>query len=1833
MSWKKYGGTNKLDKFNNLSVSTIVTDQFTLRNIYVGDWDICGGLRTRDDGNFGRDVNVVGTITCGNINILGTLGVLDTRIVGDLIIDNNVFVGQDIYMSSDTSAGTLFHGDNEMFGFNTYDPEATVDISSGLTKSLYIQSSAPTNKNVIAQNATHDAITVNVEPTTAYIDFYVDGSLNDSNTPDGRLVYEQGGNFTIDVSNVMKVRPRTIFSQDLNRNFLGDERLIVYTEPSDTTTYLPEVYNQQDFRTGTGAYFVTGDNSSNVFVRLATEQGSGLSVGGGYFLNNRIMGTLALTDASSTIYPALTVISGNLTTNLKTSIAINKSTVSTTADGTNRYAMDINGPIKLVHEESIGVLDASFEILRTEFFGNAGFAVGGPSSSTAPHTQFFGRTTDGGYTWSTLRLVNLSGNPNPNSLENTPHGFTSIFMQSANNIYIAGDSGYFFNSTNGGQTWATVTYNNPTNLPIQANALHITTPSNRLIIGVDNATGIGNGRILNSTTFTDISTASFISTGLARVKAIHGTNGDVVIAGQGGLTMYSTTTNTFGPIIATDASFNAVKVYDGSHAVAVGYNVIYFTHDMAWPTATWSQVSSLTGNLQSVQILDPLRAIAVGDAGLIVYSTDGFANWTRIDSPSDLDLTNINILNANDFVITGTAPSGKSEVINLYAPYLLNRPNNHVIEASGNIVVSGDLQVNDAGQILSNNETFNVFPTTVKEVNIGNTIVGGNTNVKANLDVTLDVTGNQRLFIVGDSSLNGNLMVLKDTSLNQKLFVRGDASFNSNITVIKDASLNQRLFVGGDASFNSNITVIKDASLNQRLFVQGDASFNSNITVIKDTSLNQRLFVQGDASFNSNITVIKDTSLNQRLFVQGDASFNSNITVIKDTSLNQRLFVGGDASFNSNITVIKDTSLNQRLFVGGDASFNSNITVMKDTSLNQRLFVQGDASFNSNITVIKDTSLNQRLFVQGDASFNSNITVIKDSSLNQRLFVGGDASFNSNITVLKDASLNQRLFVQGDASFNSNITVLKDASLNQRLFVGGDASFNSNITVLIDTSLNRRLFVGGDASFNSNLRVLMDTSLNQRLFVGGDASFNSNLTVLRDSSLNQRLFVGGDASFNSNLTVLRDSSLNQRLFVGGDASFNSNLRVLMDTSLNQRLFVGGDASFNSNLTVINDTSLNKRLFLQGDASFNSNITVLKDSSMNQRLFVGGDASFNSNITVLKDSSMNQRLFVGGDASFNSNLRVLNDTSLNRRLFVGGDASFNSNLRVQMDTSLNQRLFVGGDASFNSNITVLKDTSLNQRLFVGGDASFNSNITVLKDTSLNQRLFVGGDASFNSNLRVLMDTSLNQRLFVGGDASFNSNLRVLNDTSLNKRLFVGGDASFNSNLTVINDTSLNKRLFLQGDASFNSNITVINDTSLNKRLFVGGDASFNSNLTVINDTSLNKRLFVGGDASFNSNLRVLNDTSLNQRLFVGGDASFNSNLRVLNDISLNRRLFVGGDASFNSNLRVLLDTSLCRRLFVGGDASFNSNLTVLNDTSLNKRLFVGGSTKVIDLSAQTVDLSTMLRTNTIDSLQGSTTLTIGGTNAGNVTIKTTSGTNNYLYLGDTNSNVQINGNLFLPGSITTVNTSINNLEIKNKTILLNDEAAGFNVSAFSGLMFRDNNLNNQGQFLMNGKTDGFLFKSSFSPNRVNLDVSGLTLTNGLTQGFVLLKANEVVDVSADYTITTGTVAIQDIQQLDTSLNRRVERNPTTTTATTQVVDTKILATGLYVNKAVDDYIANSQMDIAGNVFMSKLGLATSSVNSSYTLDVAGSAKVTNNIDMSGSLSVQTNINSYGTILQW
>jgi hypothetical protein len=857
MSWKKYGGTNKLDKLNNISVNAIVTDKFTLKNFYVGDWDVCGGLNVTNTANILKDLivggNIVGT---GNITIDGSMNVLDTNIIGDIFVANSAYIRKNIFM--DSSGGTVLHGENRKFGFNTLTPQATIDICGDLVRTIDIHTSTLSNKNVIARNVNSQGITVNVEPTRAYIDFYVDNSMNlATENYNGRLVYEQGGNFTIDVSNVVKFKPRVVFSQDLSKNLLADERIIIYSNPLAVVPYIPSIYNDNSFKTGTATYIIAGDNSSNVFLRMGTEEGRGMTLGGGYFLNNKIMGTIALIDPSNIKYPAMNIISGNLITNLKTSIAVNKYNVSTTSGGTNRYAMDINGPVKMIHQELIVADDVTFQVFSTDFSGNVGIAIGSPSAIASPYKQYFLKTVDGGYTWTSSRIVDASGNPNPNSLEDSTHTFNVAYIVKENDFLIAGDSRYFYRSINGGQNWSRMVYfvgpgqEAGFGYNINATSLFLSNPG-RLIIGRDN------GEITNSNQTWDTENKiyiGFIATGLSKVNAIHGILLDSVIVGNGGIVPYRTFISTFGTLgtlVATGSNFYGVNVFsDGvyNHVVAVGSGVIYYTHNLKWTssyTVTWSFVS-ISGTLRSVKILDINRAIAVGDSGLIMYSIDGFQTWNTMTQGmldamgngsllSGVNLSNINILNANDFVVSGTVQQyngglGRTKLFNFYAPYLLNRSNNHVLEASGNIVVSGDLQVNDAGQILTNTANFNILPNVAQEINIGNTVVGGNTNVKANLDVTLSITGHQNLLIYGDSSLNSRLFVGGKTTMFDLSAQNVDLSGGLKVNTIN--SFSGSSITIGDSNLGTNNVYTLDVNGNMRVSnnidISGSFSVQTNI--------------------------------------------------------------------------------------------------------------------------------------------------------------------------------------------------------------------------------------------------------------------------------------------------------------------------------------------------------------------------------------------------------------------------------------------------------------------------------------------------------------------------------------------------------------------------------------------------------------------------------------------------------------------------------------------------------------------------------------------------------------------------------------------------------------------------------------------------------------------------------------------------------------------------------------------------------------------------------------------------------------------------------------------
>jgi len=1124
-----------------------------------------------------------------------------------------------------------------------------------------------------------------------------------------------------------------------------------------------------------------------------------------------------------------------------------------------------------------------------------------------------------------------------------------------------------------------------------------------------------------------------------RVNATDSTGRFIYLVGDGIIKIdgsISTPTTIYKRKNSYNLIYNAVFAYNDDYVIAVGNNIISWTNRGSTDStgSSWVDIRLSTTNignviLESIYIYDLYRAVAVGNDGVFVFS----ANWQNsvwsIVSDSLLNssgiskringvnnqLIDIRMLDIDSFLIsnvtqeyipntyngttvTSYGKQGDSRIIYAYYPNIYNRKNNTVFELSGNMVMSGDINVNDGGEIISNNNTFYILENFVETIYTGydasKIFIGSTGTINS-------MTGS--LFVGNDLSVNSRLYVVHDACMNSRLFVSSDTSLNGNLysygrTILQgDVSMNSRLFVNGDVSMNSRLFVAGDISMGSRLFLRGDASMNSRLFVSGDVSMGSRLFVNGDASMNSRLFVSGDVSMGSRLFVNGDVSMNSRLFVSGDVSMGSRLFVNGDVSMNSRLFVSGDVSMGSRLFVSGDVSMGSRLFVSGDVSMGSRLFVNGDASMNSRLFVSGDVSMGSRLFVNGDASMNSRLFVSGDVSMGSRLFVNGDVSMNSRLFVSGDVSMGSRLFVNGDVSMNSRLFVSGDVSMGSRLFINGDASMNSRLFVSGDVSMGSRLFVNGDASMNSRLFVSGDVSMGSRLFVNGDVSMNSRLFVAGDVSMGSRLFVNGDASMNSRLFISGDVSMGSRLFVNGDVSMNSRLFVAGDVSMGSRLFINGDVSMNSRLFVTGDVSMGSRLFINGDVSMNGNMyalgkTVLDgDVSMNSRLFVGQDVIINGRLNVLEYTQQNviytnitttnYTLIIAEDLSLNGRLNVDYDVSMNSRLFVSSDVSFNGNMYTsgisiqQGDVSMNSRLFINGDVSMNSRLFISSDVSMNARLFVSSDVSLNGNMytlgkTILQgDVSMNSRLFINGDVSMNSRLFVSSDVSMNARLFVSSDVSFNGNMYTFGrsiqqgDVSMNSRLFINGDVSLNSRLFVSSDVSMNARLFVSSDVSLNRNMYTFGrsiqqgDVSMNSRLFISGDVSMNSRLFVSSDVSMNARLFVSSDVSLNGNMYTLGktilqgDVSMNSRLFIIGAVSMNSRLFVSNDVSFGNDLYINNNVTVNGSLSVKGassqegDFSITNRLFVGKDSSINGNVyiggtTIQNkDVSMNGRLFV------------------------------------------------------------------------------------------------------------------------------------------------------------------------------------------------------------------------------------------------------------------------------------------------------
>ena len=1140
-SWKQYGGIYKTDKLHNVGIGTLVADKVLLRQKNLTEFTVQGTIVVTQD-----------AVIQGQLNLSG-----NANLTRDLYLKENAYIAKKLYFGTiipdPATSYSYIYGDSTSstasFGVNTTTPKTVFDINATVSNVLTVRTTASTIRNILAENSTSNGVTSQADTGSASIGFFI-GNVASSISPNSSITGTAGntitvssttaiinssgtstinslnGNTTIFSSGATNMTSKVVASnKGIYNNILGE---LVTIYDTSNSLFLYDNYENSDAYTGTALTLVAKDNRSNTLLSIVSPNKGGLSIGGGTYTNdsNRTMGLLGTTSTTGNFIPSQLVVSGNNLIKYKTTTGFN-----TYAPRTENYVVDINGPTHMGNGELSTTLRVGFEILSMKTakrYPSVGFAVGTPSAAivNSPFTAKIAYTSNGGQSWTTTNILTTASG----GLYNTANRYC-VYSYDQNYTYIGTRTNFLYYTANGGSSWTQV-LDLTSGIIKRFSTIYVcnntTAAPYRFVFGgylTDNQDNVlkpqlyyydtGNLNLMPSGTNPINYSAMDVS--LGTINDSDGSGNFVYLVGTGIIKV-----DLSGSIplqkyyINSGITYNSVFCYDTSYAVAVGQNTISYTTDsINWSNSVVTGVNGGSFNIRSVYIYDASNAVAVGDGGVFVYTINGSQHWRPVPSGiinssglgSIINATNNNLrgifmpdLNSvviadvsNNFVI-GSTP-GNSKIIYGFFPNLFNRVNNKVLEASGNMQITGDILIDGSGQIMTTNKDFYLLNTTVQNITMGSSASVIN--------------------IGGESTSN---------KIPNTLYVDADVSLNSRIFINGDVSLNSRLLLNGDASLNSRVYIAKDVSMGSRLFVSSDVSFISNLNV------------KGNITSNSTIYSTYYDSPNGNVFI-GPATTSKNIYIgsqVNNGAANSTsLYIGND---NDVVylrgEVFTQTTQNLNVYAkviqlndgenGNAASATSGIQI-RDNSNDLQGFIR--VSSNMEGFNLKTTQSSNVLRLDND-------TMVLNNGVTHGMVVLTPATTNYTGSVIDSSyviTVNNN--IDGNYNGSGNFYVATKSILN------GDTSMNSCFFINGDTSMNAKLFVKGDVSLNSTLRVGGDTSMNSRLFVNGDLSLNSRLLVNGDVSLNATLRMGGDVSLNSRLYVNKTSLFN------ADVSINSNLNL------------------------------------------------------------------------------------------------------------------------------------------------------------------------------------------------------------------------------------------------------------------------------------------------------------------------------------------------------------------------------------------------------------------------------------------------------------------------------------------------------------------------------------------------------------------------------------------------------------------------------------------------------------------------------------------------------------------
>ena len=965
-TWRKYGGMNKLEKMNNITVNSLVTDSFTVRDV-ASEFQI-------------QALNVTGNSNLlGNIDISGSIYANSLDVSTNIILEDYLYFGltNNIYFK-----GVSTNGINKRLGLNTISPESTLDIHGNSVGTLNVYTSELVNRNILAHNYDHNGIALYADNSKSSIQFYNTGSSRQNRvdvlgTESYEIIYNDGKIVDLVGAENTNMISKLAISNVASPSHMFNETVVIY-DTSGLILY-PQAYSQynKNVKAGNALSLVSQNNDSSTFLNITTPNDKGLHILGGVYSRDkdRSVGMITISNPQygRETNPAQVIVGGKDTIKYPKTIGFN--TYTPNADN---CVLDINGPIQITNNDLKIVSEPTFEVFQIGYYKenvNYAIMVGSPYQ-IIPTTLFqVLYTHDGGITWNTSQL-------DPPGLSGTNNVFKGVYMVSLLNSVIVSSfstGGYILYSTDSGISYQQITGINQDFQSVFVNS------SNRVYAGHRNGFTYFDFDFSNGT-YTSLTT---VTTDFD-VLSICGNDTSYYVMGTNKIRKY-THVNSTGEY-DLNASYSKVRVKNNI-IIAVGTNLISYSKDDG-VRENWSHITNITANFKDVFIYDENNAIAVGNNSSIYYTQDGYATWhdmtlTMINSSglgillkNNLLISNIFMPDLDRFVVTtvnaNTYPyyttyyenvrSGQSNIIHVFIPNILNRAANKVISATGNIDISGDIIIRDKGRIRSTNETFDFVNEDVKTLNIGGetntlklggndtntmTLGGANTNTMTlggenSTNITLGGANTSNVTIGGSSTtlyLDG---FIKDSIQSQ------DSSFNllnENVATL-NIGAQTNLINLGSASSTIRIDGVMDGALTfARITIIGDASMNSNLSVGQNTNIGGTLTVEQDVSMNSNLDVSNNITSNT-LITEGDSTVNGTIFTDSIKPINDKIIVDGKVTIYDSVDISGSTVIDNNLTVS--QNFTANNVTMNTTNIKENATFDKDVTIEQNLTVLMD---------------------------------------------------------------------------------------------------------------------------------------------------------------------------------------------------------------------------------------------------------------------------------------------------------------------------------------------------------------------------------------------------------------------------------------------------------------------------------------------------------------------------------------------------------------------------------------------------------------------------------------------------------------------------------------------------------------------------------------------------------------------------------------------------------------------------------------------------------------------------------------------------------------